>query len=182
MPSYLDKIIAWQQLFSSGWKVFETRFGHILENLQHHKILIETQANLLEIKAAQTERAMAETQFEETTKQRDKEKCIAIAAWLDGAKSHIDQLDAKAEREAYPQSGRWLLGCPQMRSWLDFTLEDKPLLWIRGIPGAGNHLLPFIRICRSVVANRNHFLVDYLSLSTFNFLVWHDYMLMAAWL
>jgi hypothetical protein len=71
------------------------------------------------------------------TKQKEKEKRIAVAAWLDGAKSHLDQLDAKAEREAYPESGRWLLSRQQVKSWLDFRSTGKPLLWIRGIPGAG---------------------------------------------
>jgi hypothetical protein len=134
---------AWQQLFRASWKDFETRIGHILESLEHHKKLVESEATLYEIRAAQTRRATAETQFEELTNQEDKRRRIAVAAWLDGAKSHLDQLETKATREAYPQSGRWLLDRPKMKTWLDFRSRHKPLLWLRGIPGAGNfcHIL-----------------------------------------
>jgi hypothetical protein len=49
-------------------------------------------------------------------RQKEKEKRIAVAAWLDGTKIHLNQLDAKAEHEAYPESGRWLLSRPQVKS------------------------------------------------------------------
>jgi hypothetical protein len=94
-------------------------------------------AGLLDIQAAQKLRAATEVQFEEVAKLEEKRQRIAVTEWLDCAKSQLDQLDAKAVREAYPQSGRWLLDRPQMKAWLDLQSEEKPLLWIRGIPGAG---------------------------------------------
>jgi hypothetical protein len=74
-------------------------------------------------------------------KHEDKRKHMATAAWLAGASSRLDQEDAEAERAEYPQSGRWLLERPQVASWLDINDDGKPLLWIRGIPGAGSSSL-----------------------------------------
>ncbi len=128
---------AWQQLFQSCWMNFKSRFEHILDNLERHKKLVENEASLLEIEAAQAMRAAAETQFEKLAEQEEKLERIAVTAWLDGAKSHLDQHNAKAEREAFPESGKWLLSRPQMKAWLDLSSVDKALLWIRGIPGAG---------------------------------------------
>jgi hypothetical protein len=124
-------------LFSASWKDFESRIGHTLQSLQRRKELLASNASLLEFQAAQEERAAVEKQFEEMERQEEKRRRIAVAAWLDGAKSRLDQHDAKAEREAYPQSGRWLLDRSQVKAWLDCDSAAKPLLWIRGIPGAG---------------------------------------------
>ncbi len=117
--------------------------GRIVGSLQYRKNLVESQAHLLEIRAAQTGRAAAEAQFEEMARQKEKEKSIAVATWLDGAKSHLDEEDAKDERKAFLESGRWLLVHPSVKAWLDFRSEDKPLVWIRGIPGAGDYPLTF---------------------------------------
>jgi hypothetical protein len=127
---------------------FESRFKLILDNLERHKKLVEKEATLLEIEAAQAMRAAAETQFEKQAEQEEKLQRIAVTAWLDGAKSHLDQDNAKAEREAFPESGRWLLSRPQMKAWLDLSSAHKTLLWIRGIPGAGEY--PICR-CRNGV-------------------------------
>jgi hypothetical protein len=129
--------LASQQLFRASWNDFETRFGHILESLENLKKLVERKATQHEIRAAQTHRAAAKAQFDELMKQEDKRRRIAVAAWLNGAKSHLDQHEAKATREAYPRSGRWLLDRPKMKAWLDVCSGDKPLLWLRAIPGAG---------------------------------------------
>ncbi len=130
-------LTALKQLFRSAWNDFDVRIGRIVEDLEYRKRLVESQANLLQIRAAQTERAAAEAQFEEMVRQKEKEKSIAVATWLDGAKSHLDQEDAKDERKAYPETGRWLLAHRAIKAWLDFDSEDKPLVWVRGIPGAG---------------------------------------------
>jgi hypothetical protein len=81
--------------------------------------------------------AAAKVQFNELMKQEDKRRRIAVAAWLNGAKSHVDQYEAKTTREAYPRSGRWLLDRLKMKAWLDVCSGDKLLLWLRAIPGAG---------------------------------------------
>ncbi len=99
---------------------------------------MKNHASLLEIEAAQTERAAAETQFEESMKQEVTRRILAIARWLGGTRSNEDHYNATVEREWYPESGRWLLSRPQLQTWLDFRSIDKPLLWIRGMHGAGN--------------------------------------------
>ncbi len=131
--------LASRQLFRASWKDFETRFGHILQSLEDLKKLVERKATQLDIRATQTHRAAAKAQFDELMKQEDKRRRIAVAAWLNGAKSHLDQHEAKVTRKAYPRSGRWLLDRPKMKAWLDFRSGDKPLLWLCAIPGAGEN-------------------------------------------
>jgi hypothetical protein len=129
--------IAWQKFFWSTWKSFGTRFKAILDGLKRHKDLIESEASLKEIEAAREAREAAETRFAEREKHDTRQKHMATAAWLAGASSRLDQEEAEAVRAEYPQSGRWLLERPPVKAWRDVSVASKPLLWIRGIPGAG---------------------------------------------
>jgi hypothetical protein len=129
------------QPFRSAWNDFDTRIGRIVKNLHYRKNLVESQANQLQIMDVQRERAAAEAQFDETARQKKKDKSIAIASWLNGAKSHMDIEDAKDVRKAYPESGCWLLNHPSTKAWLDFGSEEKPPVWFRGISGAVGYRL-----------------------------------------
>jgi hypothetical protein len=121
----------------STWKNFRTRFQAILDSLQRHKSLIESQASLLEFQQSQAARALLEEQFSKMQEDERKRQLVAVTAWLSAANSSLDQKNAASERSEYPETGRWLLDNHKMKLWLDSDSSSIPLLWINGIPGAG---------------------------------------------
>jgi len=131
----------WRQLFLSTWKDFKTRFQWILDSLQRHKSLIETQASLLEFHQSQMSRASMENNFSRIQEDERKRRHVAVTAWLSPANSRLDQNNAASERKEYPETGRWLLDYHKVKSWLDQNSYSIPLLWISGIPGAGMTVL-----------------------------------------
>jgi hypothetical protein len=127
----------WKQLFRSVWKDFKTRFQHILDDLCRHKALIETQANLVQIQESRAERAHFRNQFKMIEDDRRKKRHLDVVNWLSATNSILDQEAAVAIRQEYPASGQWLLEDRKIKAWMDPNNSLVPILWMKGIPGAG---------------------------------------------
>ena len=59
-----------------------------------------------------------------------------LSLWLAGADVSSDQEHAASARKG-GSSGRWLLQRSLFRDWFDPAKASEQLLWITGIPGAG---------------------------------------------
>jgi hypothetical protein len=128
---------AWQQIFRAVWKDFDTRFKHLLMNLQRHKALIESHANVLEIQASQAARELAEKAFQEADTARKDNQRIAVRTWLSARNVQLDHDVYTGVRESYPSTGLWVLRKTAIAAWHDNQHSSGSLVWIHGIPGAG---------------------------------------------
>jgi hypothetical protein len=129
----------WRQLFQATWKTFRTRFSGILDNLRRHKILIESQASLTQFEQFERARVIAEEEFRVMRDNEGKRRKIAVRDWLGAATSEVDQENCANVRVQYPGTGRWLLQIRHVQAWLDSNSSSTPLLWLTGIPGAGEY-------------------------------------------
>lgn len=122
------------------------------------KVLVETQANARELGQAQQGRTSNAMHFAELLQQSKETRLLAedgfgnlereathrqkqqILKWLSAAdaRSHQDHLRSY---RAKTNSGHWLLQNKRFQAWVDPTSDSAPLLWVTGIPGAGNHSL-----------------------------------------
>ncbi|KAI4216632.1 MAG: hypothetical protein LQ351_001121 [Letrouitia transgressa] len=121
----------WQKLFDSSWKTFDTHFRRILDSLDRHKGLIESEKGTLTLLEAQTTREIAEACAKETAQREARDKVKVLIERLDSTDYKRDQLDACEQRR-------------QKRS----DVVCNPLLYIHGIPGAGKTVLSSIIIER----------------------------------
>ena len=106
-------------------------------NLQRHKALIESHANVLEIQAASTARELAEKAFQEADSARKDNQRIVVRTWLSARNVQLDHDVYTGVREAYPSTGLWVLQKTAVAAWHDNEHPSGSLVWIHGIPGAG---------------------------------------------
>jgi hypothetical protein len=129
----------WRQLFQATWKTFRTRFSGILDNLRRHKLLVESQASLTQFEEFERARVTAKEEFRAMRDNEGKRRKIAVRDWLGAASSEADQENYANVRLQYPGTGRWLLQIQHVQAWLDPNSSSIPLLWLTGIPGAGEY-------------------------------------------
>ena len=130
----------WKQLFQATWKTFRTRFHGILENLRRHKSLVESQASLLHFDEFQRARTAAEAEVRRIRAEEEKQRQVAVRTWLSAASTEVDQENYASIRAEYPDTGRWLLNQTYVQAWCDPDSTSTPLLWMKGIPGAGSFI------------------------------------------
>jgi hypothetical protein len=61
-----------------------------------------------------------------------------VLNWLGATNQIDDQEKGAAIRAEFPASGKWLLKQDQFKAWFDRDFCSAPLLWLNGMPGAGN--------------------------------------------
>ena len=136
----------WQQIFSATWKTFQSKFSPIIAKFRRHQTLLESQATVAQFEQLELVREKQENEYRIRREDEEKRQRIAIWSWLSAADADADHKRYAAIRAEYPESGLWLLQNAHIKDWLDPT-SSETLLWLRGIPGAGKHLLhlkPFI--------------------------------------
>jgi hypothetical protein len=119
------------------WKDFKTRFQHILDGLQRHRELIESQATLLHIRLYQSDRLTLLYRLDRLEEEERQKKYVAVMEWVSGAQTKLDHDSACDTRSECPESGRWILKNPDLENWKDASTPVSSILWLNGIPGAG---------------------------------------------
>jgi len=136
----------WKQLFSAIWKTFRSDFSEILGNLQRHRRLVESQANIVEFEQLFNEleraRVAAEKQHQLQNENEQRHRRAMVQSWLSAASFEHDQERGLEVRKNCPPSGTWLLKEISMKKWLDPSFPAQPSLWLTGIPGSGNKICP----------------------------------------
>jgi hypothetical protein len=105
--------------------------------LAHHKALVESRANIIQIQEAQASRAAAQNNFSVLKESQRKTHHFEVISWLSAPVAALDQEAAAIVRSECPTSGQWLLQDNNMKAWMDLNNSLVPMLWINGIPGAG---------------------------------------------
>lgn len=149
-----------QQFFRTAWKDFKSRFRHILGDLQRHKSLIESHANIIQIQEAQEARDATKDVFSKLLHDNTLQVQEALAAreathdsfmkvfqsnrdnqhvfvqnWLSPVNVKVDQEGYIAMRHG--DTGQWILNNDAIKSWMDPNDQTMPIVWLTGIPGAG---------------------------------------------
>jgi hypothetical protein len=108
-----------------------------LDDLQRHKTLIESQANILQIQQAQAARIANEKAFEKISIAERHEQYVVVQNWLSAVNTKVDHEGFAAMRLEYPSTGQWVLNKEAVKVWLNPDNSAVPIVWLQGIPGAG---------------------------------------------
>ena len=130
-------------MFRATWNHFDTTFKSTLSNLQRHQQLVKNRAALVEYQNAKSARAQALKAYEHQEEYEMARRKTLLLSWLSAADSRIDQERGVDARRETPQSCQWLFGEDKFRAWADPLVTCSPLLWINGMPGAGELCLNF---------------------------------------
>lgn len=133
---------AWHIFFDSLWKGFQFRFNGIISNIADHKKLLMQQVFVINV----TEAKQWRLKNEEEVKSREK---LARDGWFHDSISWLkvtgvreDELTELGEKR-HEGTCEWVFGNALFHSWKD-DAHGEPVLWVKGIPGAGKPPIPLI--------------------------------------
>jgi hypothetical protein len=161
----------WKKLFKADWTDFEPRFRAVLERLQRCKDLAEysvqypaTSNRLSVINLHFMEKLSAHTlernrhlQEADVAEQKLREEKYAhVMSWLSSSsrvtddKTQPEQPEQITDHEYFrkvrdrnPGSGDWIVQKEVMSSWIQEDSPRYPVIWLNGIPGAGELTFAF---------------------------------------
>ncbi|OTA54440.1 hypothetical protein K449DRAFT_439336 [Hypoxylon sp. EC38] len=135
----------WKKMFHSTWKTFDSKFKPIIQSLKRRRELLESEkgsAALYEIQklrqdvsAMYTEQKEREIQ-ENLTKHKVRVSCIKER--LQAPNYQLDQELATEDRHG-SNSGTWIFEDANFRAWSNSEAVGHRVLYVNGIPGAGEY-------------------------------------------
>ncbi|KAL9618244.1 MAG: hypothetical protein Q9160_007014 [Pyrenula sp. 1 TL-2023] len=125
-------IPTWKHLFKSTWFGFKTSFQHILDDLQRHKCLIESQASLIEYQEAQAHRTNCIHSLQMLQDRDTQNKRTAVIDWLSISDVRTDHETALMIRKEFPSTTKWIHRVPDLKAWQADSAPPKPVFWIHG--------------------------------------------------
>ena len=140
-------------LFECLWPKCEDIFDIINNNIEKHKGLIDREVKIQMIKESREARdeviKIKIQMIKESRKARDealkRHQEERDCKELDRLERNIPPHDyktllEKVQRRHCAETGRWIFSDPLFRSWLNAgsSEEKQRLLWLAGVPGAGN--------------------------------------------
>lgn len=161
----VDDFLDWRRIFDSFWKTFRTKFSPVLGSLRRHRELlaqVKSTATFGEIQ--KTRRALHET-IEKSNEElkrilndiQQKKKQILDKLGSQGV--HTDQGHRRLPDQRHPTSGDWILENDLFLRWLDPSELSNDLLYLNGMPGAGELLDPRLAVA-FVDSNKFHYRKD----------------------
>jgi hypothetical protein len=109
-------------------------------------MLLESQASLIELTEHRKSVAEREERYRREKDDEDHRKRRAVRDWLSAANSADDQANYTHESANYPGTGEWILRDSLVGAWSNPSIMTTPLLWLTGIPGAGEYDKPHLPI------------------------------------
>lgn len=133
----------WAKLFHSTWKTFNAQFDPILQSMRSRRELVESgklSASLEEIQEAREKINDVYQRLVEQENQQAQERHLSrinrIKEKLCSPDYSIDQYASTEDRQA-TETGQWIFQEPKYTSWADMNSREAPILYLNGIPGAG---------------------------------------------
>ena len=123
-------------MFDAFWTGFGRRLDQILGSLAYHSDMIDREANSINIARAEQWRRNAAEEARKQEESITNTQLQSVLTWLNGRDvEQENELDLHTEL-IHPDSCRWVQDHKKVQRWLS-TLNQDPVLWIYGAPGAG---------------------------------------------
>ncbi|KAM0210011.1 hypothetical protein ACHAQI_006123 [Fusarium lateritium] len=135
----------WERLFKETWDTCKSLLLDVISSIARRRSSIENQADRTRDEESQESPltvevlSTAENQSIAETEGRRYHRHLAVDSWLRATKPDNDQYRFSKIREDYPNTGQWLLDNQSFKEWFDPRYPTiPPLLWLNGLPGAGD--------------------------------------------
>jgi hypothetical protein len=111
----------------------------LLEQMHHHRSLVESQANLSEFHEARQARIQARLEFKAAEERESIWRKHHVLTWLSAVDPEVFQDKGRQARSSDPTAGHWLLQRDVFRIWCNPQSGTAQTLWLNGMPGAGKN-------------------------------------------
>jgi hypothetical protein len=131
---------SWSIFFDSLWKGFQFRFNGILRKLAQHQKLLMQQVTVIDVIEAREWRTNHEEEVTRHERLTRKDWVHDSISWLKVAgELRDDELERLIEKR---QEGtcEWIFKNSRFQAWKNDS-HGEPVLWVKGIPGAGKTIL-----------------------------------------
>jgi hypothetical protein len=140
-------MVAWQILFLSLWKDFESRFVSIIDGLKKQRDFVDKEALSIDIVEAKDSRS----RLQEEILQRQKQSLMLLeqnetnagnsrvkdaVAWLSVDDRDQEEHYERVSRRRHDETCKWIMRENRIDSWVRNDTK-YPVLWLNGKPGAG---------------------------------------------
>jgi hypothetical protein len=126
----------WELYFESMWPKYGNKITIIMNNIERHATLISNEVTLASIQDAQAAHAEALKNCERDEEFQRRQDFATVEQSL-SPKLYDDDLE-RFRKHRSPDSGKWIEKNEEFCTWFNASNKPKQVLWIRGIPGAGN--------------------------------------------
>ncbi|KAF8859961.1 PLU-1-domain-containing protein [Acephala macrosclerotiorum] len=142
---------AWQSLFLSLWKDFESRFASIIDRLKKQRDFVDREAVSIDIVESRESRLRLQRDIQQTHKHslqllEQNETNAAIArlqhsiTWLSVDDRDQEMYYDRISTRRHDETCEWVMRQSHMKSWMRDDTND-PVLWLSGKPGAGKSVM-----------------------------------------
>jgi hypothetical protein len=125
----------WKFFFESLWPKHKEKIGIVMTHVESHGRLMRNEVRLEHIQQEHEARQRALEHFEKEDRERRAQEFYRIRTDI-APQSYYHRLDLLRDL-VYQGTGSWLLQDASFKTWLQPTQRDSRLLWLQGIPGAG---------------------------------------------
>ena len=112
-------------------------FGDVVERLRRSKELLIQTASVSEFHEAQNDRLRIAGEFKAQRERDEKEQTLSVIEWLSHVTCHSQHEELQERRRVVPSTTRWLFDTTATREWFRNDDESGLILYVYGIPGAG---------------------------------------------
>jgi hypothetical protein len=120
------------------WSKFDSQFQNIIDRIDSHAALVDTEAAAASLAEAYEFRKNALLAFAKSKDDRERRTFQHVREWL-SPMSFEDDLQRSGEIvNGCPDTGKWFLLADEFTKWLDLS-SSNPIIWLSGIPGSGRH-------------------------------------------
>ena len=109
------------------WKDFDTKFSGILKSLARHKDLVECRASVSQYRIYREDMSEMKSKLDEMIAEERTKKLTAVKEWLAvGSIQEDDHRDYTFIRNAYRETGKWIMKHDTIKDWMDADSEHFP--------------------------------------------------------
>ncbi|KAJ9634654.1 hypothetical protein H2199_008939 [Coniosporium tulheliwenetii] len=119
------------------WEPFETSFGSIERELQHHLNVVRHSAQAIQLNDSRRAELQAEMERQRIRQKENVAERESFLNWI--SKIDFDKIHDDVYATKHPGTGDWLLRTQEFGDWL--RSPNSTVLWCHGKPGAGKTVL-----------------------------------------
>jgi hypothetical protein len=134
-PTNLNGVLGWKYFFESLWPRHRSKIKIVTDHISRLTLLMRNEVRLEHIQEEHNARRQALEHFEQTEKHHRRQEYESIKADV-SPKTYEDKYYYLQGRIC-EGTGNWLVKDVTFAKWLDISDTSTKLLWLQGIPGAG---------------------------------------------
>jgi hypothetical protein len=121
------------------WGLFERRFKSILQRLEQHRLILESESSSLHFAEMKAAREKSLYHLKQDEEQRQTCMMDEVFRWLSADSADQEETLYHLANQCLPDTCDWVFQERDIADWIDTTeqISQGAIVWLKGIPGSG---------------------------------------------